>query len=676
MATGHRDTARWTAGAVAAVAAYLALALAGRELGGFGPLSLWFPPAGLAIVAALFLGWAALLPLAVAEFLSGVLVFGVGDDFSVLQMVLNALAYAAVWTLAGVVLRGRGVVAPITDVRRTVEAFLVGLAAAPAAAALVGVGMRTWAGSPSPRSAWADVAIWWVGDAIGVLTLAPALLLAVVAVRRPSVLGREALPRGAATLALLAAPTVVAAVVVGAVPGATGLLYVVAVPLVVTALRLGTIGVAIATVPLSTVLTWLANRSIETLQLGRTDVQVLLLGVLVTGWLVAVPTDQGRQLRQRLQRREHALDEAQRLAAMGSFHWDTRTDAVRWSAGLSRLYGRPEGEAPRGVEDYLAAIRADHREEVGAAVARVAAGGGPVQHRYPITRADGAERWVTARVEAVRDADGVVRGLAGYCQDVTDQQRVEEVHHEAVERERAAAARLAQVERIKDALLVAVSHEVRTPLTVVSGMVATLGRAEVQADPELVGPLVERLAHHVARLDSVLTDLLDTDRLRRGAIVPRQRPTNLQEVVDSVLTFHDLSSHDVEVEVDVPTAVVDPGLLGRMLEGLLVNALRYTPDSTPVGVRLDRDDEDLLLTVSDRGPGVPADQHQTIFEPFHQGSQFDHAPGTGMGLYLVARFAELHGGTARVEDVPGGGAAFHVRLPDAVGEGYRISRGV
>lgn len=520
------------------------------------------------------------------------------------------------------------------------------------------------------------MAIWWVGDAIGVLTLAPALLLAVVAVRRPSVLGRDALPRSAATLALLAAPTVVAAVVIGAVPGATGLLYVVSVPLVVTALRFGTIGVGIAAVPLSTVLTWLANRSVDTLQLGRADVQVLLLGVLVTGWLVAVPMDQGRQLRLRLQRREHALDEAQRLAGMGSFHWDAQTDEVRWSRGLTRLYGRPEGEAPGGVQDYLAAIREDHREEVGAAVARVAAGGGPVQHRYPITRVDGVERWVTAHVEAVQDADGEVRGLAGYCQDITDQQRMEEVHEAAVERERAAANRLAQAERIKDALLVAVSHEVRTPLTVVSGMVATLGREEIQTDPDLVGPLVERLEHHVARLDGVLSDLLDTDRLRRGAIVPRQRPTDLSEVVDSVLSFHDLSSHDVEVAVDVPTAVVDPGLLGRMVEGLLVNALRYTPASTPVRVHLGQDDEDLLLTVSDRGPGVPADQHETIFEAFHQSHQFDHAPGTGVGLYLVARFAELHGGTAWVEDVPGGGAAFHVRLPDAVAEGYRMSPGV
>ena len=666
MADGWGDVRGRAMGAVALVVAYVLLAAAGRELGVFGPLSVWYPPAGLALAAALLWGWSVLPVLAAGELLGGLLVFSVGEDFTVLQQVVNAVLYAGVWCLAGDVLRRRGVSIPIASVRSATVAMLVGLAAAPALAGLLGVGMRVWAGASEAGRLLPEVGVWWTGDAIGVVTLTPALLVAARyrrgEARRPL---RVALPPSPRTVALLAAPTVTAAVLFGVLPESTGLLYLVAAPLVLTALQLGTVGVAVACLPLSAVLTWLANQSIGDLVLERTDVQVLLLGVMVTGHLVAVPMDQGRQLADRLRRREQELDEAQRLAHMGSFRWDASTDTVRWSAGLSLLYGLPPGETPEGVDGYLAAVREDHRDDVAAAIASVAAGRGPVHHRYPLVRADGAERWVAARVAAVRDDEGRVRGLAGTCQDVTDPRRAEEARHRAVEREREATQRLQQTERIKDALLMAVSHEFRTPLTIVSGMVATLGRPAVREDPALVAPLVDRLQHQLARLDGLLTDLLDTDRLARGAVVPHLREADLHEVVESVLTFHDLSSHEVGIAVEVDTAVVDAGLLARMVEGLLVNAVRYTPSGTAIDLRIACQDDDLLLEVADRGPGVSPDQREAIFEAFHQHRRIAHAPGTGVGLYLVARFAELHGGMAWVEDREGGGARFLVRLPGA-----------
>ena len=667
-------------GAAALVAAYVLLAAAGRELGAFGPLSVWYPPAGLALAAALLWGWSVLPVLAVGELLGGLLVFSVGQDFSVLQQAVNALAYAGVWCLAGDLLRRWDVTTPIASTRSATLLLLVGLAGAPALAGVGGVAVRVWAGASEASRLLPEVGVWWTGDAIGVITVTPALLV-VALHRRGDALRplRDGLPPTPRTFALLAAPTLTAAVLVGILPESTGLLYLVAAPLVVTALQLGTVGVAVASLPLSAVLTWMANRAIGDLVLQRTDVQVLLLGILVTGYLVAVPMDQGRRLAERLRRREQELDEAQRLAHMGSFRWDASTDAVRWSPGLSLLYGLEPGQAPGGVEGYLAAVRDDHRDDVAAAIASVAAGGGPVEHVYPMVRADGDERWVAARITAVRDTEGRVRGLAGTCQDITDRQRVEQARQRAVEREREATQRLQQTERIKDALLMAVSHEFRTPLTIVTGMVATLARPAIQGDPELVGPLVDRLQHQLARLDGLLTDLLDTDRLARGTVVPHLREADLEEVVESVLTFHDLSSHDVRVDVAVDTAVVDAGLLARMVEGLLVNAVRYTPPGTAVRLRLALQGDDLLLEVADRGPGVTPDQREAIFEAFHQDRRIEHAPGTGLGLYLVARFAELHGGTAWVEDRDGGGARFLVRLPGArrVARtvGYRIEPG-
>ena len=99
-----------------------------------------------------------------------------------------------------------------------------------------------------------------------------------------------------------------------------------------------------------------------------------------------------------------------------------------------------------------------------------------------------------------------------------------------------------------------------------------------------------------------------------------------------------------------------------MVENLLVNAFKHTPPGTAVHLRVEAAGDDVLLAVDDRGPGVPAEQRETVFEIFSRGDGTT-APGTGVGLSLVARFAELHGGRAWVEDNPGGGASFRVSLP-------------
>ena len=112
-------------------------------------------------------------------------------------------------------------------------------------------------------------------------------------------------------------------------------------------------------------------------------------------------------------------------------------------------------------------------------------------------------------------------------------------------------------------------------------------------------------------------------------------------------------------------ARVDAAKVERIVENLLVNADRHTTPDTPVWVRVVRRDEGVLLTVEDAGGGVPQELRAALFEPFRQGpAAAAHAPGVGIGLSLVARFAELHGGRAWVQDRPGGGASFQVLLPD------------
>ena len=171
-----------------------------------------------------------------------------------------------------------------------------------------------------------------------------------------------------------------------------------------------------------------------------------------------------------------------------------------------------------------------------------------------------------------------------------------------------------------------------------------------------------------------MKDLLDIDRLNRGIVEPQYRTIDLgaltRRSVESLDTLADRS-----IELDLPTLVmtIDPPKVERMVENLLTNAVRHTPDSSHIWVRLQAVTDGALLTVEDDGPGVLLRLRHAIFEPFRQGpTPSSHAPGTGIGLSLVGRFAELHGGRAWVEDRAGGGAAFHVFLPSAPGTGIAV----
>jgi len=169
------------------------------------------------------------------------------------------------------------------------------------------------------------------------------------------------------------------------------------------------------------------------------------------------------------------------------------------------------------------------------------------------------------------------------------------------------------------------------------------------------------------KLQRLLTDILDLDRLGRGILEPLRERTDLGELVRRVV-------EESGVRGQRPISVADEGVIvgldqakvERIVENLITNVIRHTPSETRLWIEVRARDRGALLVVSDEGPGVPEEFRAAIFESFHQGPNVTtHAPGVGIGLSLVARFAELHGGRAWVEDREGGGASFMVFLPDA-----------
>jgi len=380
-----------------------------------------------------------------------------------------------------------------------------------------------------------------------------------------------------------------------------------------------------------------------------------------------------------------ALGNARRLSELERFHELVESlDAVFWEADATTLSftflgGRAEEllgptalRWPVEQRPWGSHIDPQDRGDATKAVRRAASEGGDQELEYRMRTPVGENVWIRDLVHVVAGAQGA-RQLRGLMVDVTERKRAEQAlreserkYSEAFRREREAAQRLRALDEMKNTFLEAVSHDLRTPLTSILGSALTLERTRMELPREDAADLVHRIASNARKLERLLSDLLDLDRLQRGIVSPQRRPTDLELLVRrGVAETENPRGHAIEVEVEPAVVSIDAAKVERILENLVSNAIRHTPASARIWVRARAQDGGMLLAVEDEGPGVPRDLHEAIFEPFRQapGSESVHSPGVGVGLSLVLRFAELHGGRAWVEDRPGGGAIFTVFLP-------------
>jgi PAS domain S-box-containing protein len=294
----------------------------------------------------------------------------------------------------------------------------------------------------------------------------------------------------------------------------------------------------------------------------------------------------------------------------------------------------------------------------------------PWKAEYRVNTRDGRTIWLHDETTFVTDADGEPLFLQGVLMDITERKLAEQALRESERRERDAAERLRALDEMKNTFLAAVSHELRSPLTSILGLSITLERSP-EMDANDRDDLLERLAFNARKLDRLLKDLLDIDRLNRGIVEPQYRAVDVAALTRrSVESLDTVADRTIEFEMPSLLLTIDPPKLERIVENLVANAVRHTPPTSRIWVRLEPVDDGALLSVEDDGPGVPAELRGAVFEPFRQGpTATSHSPGTGIGLSLVARFAELHGGHAWVDERPGGGAAFRVFLPSPPGAG-------
>jgi two-component system sensor histidine kinase KdpD len=224
---------------------------------------------------------------------------------------------------------------------------------------------------------------------------------------------------------------------------------------------------------------------------------------------------------------------------------------------------------------------------------------------------------------------------------------------------------LAAGNRMRTALLAAVSHDLRTPLAAVKASVSSLRQTDVVWSPEDEADLLATIEESADRLDALIANLLDMSRIHTGSLQPRLRPTSLDEIAPLALRGLDLSGVDLDIPEGLPLVATDPGLLERALANLLANALRYSPPDRPLRLSARVEGDAICIEVVDHGPGVPASMKSRMFEPFQQLGDQRNNEGVGLGLAVARGFVEATGGSLAALDTPGGGLTMRIRVQAA-----------
>ena len=233
--------------------------------------------------------------------------------------------------------------------------------------------------------------------------------------------------------------------------------------------------------------------------------------------------------------------------------------------------------------------------------------------------------------------------------------------------ERTALATLdMETERTRSELLSAVTHDVRTPLTAISGAAETL-LSGAAVDEKTQRAMLTTIRDEAHRLDRMVGDLLELTRIESGALAVHKELYPIEEVLDSALDRLEARLAGREIVRDMPREVLvaplDPVLLEQVFFNLVENAAKYSPPASPLVIRARTDGAHAIVEIADRGPGIPAAEQERIFERFYRAADGLRAGGTGLGLTVSRAIMKAHGGTLRAESRVDGGAVFRVSLP-------------
>lgn len=622
--------------------AKLGLALAVRA----EQVSAVWPPTGFALAAVVLFGRRAVLGIFLGAFAA------------------NATAGEPLWVAAGIAagntleaIVGAWILSRFQfDVSlarlRDVMSLLAAVALSPCVSATIGVAFLVAGGLQPLSAAPALWPVWWIGDALGGLILAPLILVW-------SRGGRLRGIRGLLEPAFMLTGIVLAGSIVFSLSPKFPAAYVVYPFLIWAALRLGP--------AYTTTASLLANAIAVTGTLsghgpfagagpegGLVLVQCFMAVGATTALILGAVAAQSRFAHERAYMSEQRLRMAMAGARVGVWDWNIATGEIVWSEGLEPLHGLPQGGFAGTYEAYRKTIHPEDRERVESLVGKSVETRAPYEAEFRLLGADGVVRWTSARGIVLDDANGRAVRMIGVGIDVSQLKELEE--------------ELRLQHRRKDEFLAMLGHELRNPLAAIVHAVDLLSSSE----PVVIEEARRAIRRQTRTLSRLIDDLLDVSRITRGQVVLERRRVALSEVVSAGVDVwrHLVAQKRQRLTIDGPMNTMwidgDPTRLAQVLANLVHNAAKFSSEGGTIAITSAEENGVAVLRVRDDGRGMTPDVLAHAFELFVQGppSLDRQQGGLGLGLTLVRRLVEMHGGTVEAKSAGAGrGSEVIVRLP-------------
>jgi signal transduction histidine kinase/CheY-like chemotaxis protein len=368
----------------------------------------------------------------------------------------------------------------------------------------------------------------------------------------------------------------------------------------------------------------------------------------------------------RLHESMRLMELAQEAGHVGFFVYRFDIARASWTPGQARLFGLAPQPFDGTLDDWLQRIHEEDRAAVEAALRQMLATGQQherIEFRVPSDDAEPAPpRWLSSRLQASYDVQGRPLQVVGVTVDVSDQKAAEEAHRALNEREQRARRAAEAASRAKDEFLAMFGHELRNPLSGIASAIEVLNQAEpgsplAVSAREVIGRQTRHLTH-------LMDDLLDVGRVVSGKVLLTKRPFDLAALVrrllDGLKVTGEASGHALRTQLEPVWVKADATRIAQVASNLLTNALKYTPPGRGIDVIVkpvrSEQGAEALLQLRDEGDGIPPELLPKIFDLFVQGERTldRRAGGLGIGLTLVRRLVEQHGGRVAAESSPAG----------------------
>lgn len=344
------------------------------------------------------------------------------------------------------------------------------------------------------------------------------------------------------------------------------------------------------------------------------------------------------------------LDAVVDSAADGFFILDGELRFSRFNRACSQMTGYREEEVLGKVHGEVIRF---HKLEAGSRLEGEVERGWPARDRTTLyvegelTKKAGAGLSVGITYAPVLSGQGELLSVVGNLRDVT---------------------RFREAEELKDTFISVISHELRTPVTLIKGYVGTLRRKDAEWDPEVIGDSLEVIEEEADHLASLIEDLLDASRLQAGALELNRSEVALDEISKRLTERFKVQSEihrfQLDFPADFPAVHADEARLQQVLSNLLSNAVKFSQEGGTIQVSGATRQDEVVICVHDQGPGIPSQETSHIFDRFYRSQEAaDRTPGTGLGLYLARAVVEAHGGRIWVDETVETGARICFSLP-------------